>query len=161
MRMNTRFRSSRRERGVMLIEALIAILIFSIGILAVVGMQGVAIKSVTDSKMRSDAALLANELIAQMWTDQAPAPNPGNNIALYSYPGSGSVPTRLQAWVARIKAKLPGTTDPAVQPKVSLSPAGGTPNGATVTIQVFWRLPEEASLGLPPHNHTVVASIYF
>ena len=72
----------------MLIEALLAILIFSIGILAVVGMQSVAIKSVTDSKYRSEAAFLANELIAQMWTDQG-------NIGLYNYPGSGTVPTKL------------------------------------------------------------------
>jgi len=62
--MRKELQSRGRERGVMLIEALIAILIFSIGILAVVGMQGVAIKNVTESKYRSEAAFLANELIS-------------------------------------------------------------------------------------------------
>lgn len=142
-----------RERGVMLIEALIAILIFSIGILAVVGMQSAAIKSVTDSKMRSEAALLADELIAQMWADQG-------NIAAYNYPGTGTVPARLTDWISRVD-KLPGAV--AVPPIVTV-PLPGTPpataSGATVQIQIFWRLPEETSKGLPPHNHTVIVSIF-
>ena len=89
-----------REEGVMLIEALIAILIFSIGILAVVGMQATAIKNVTESKSRSEAAFLAEELMAQMWIDQNINPatqlNTSNvNTANYNYPGSGTVPARL------------------------------------------------------------------
>jgi type IV pilus assembly protein PilV len=148
-----------QQEGVMLIEALIAILIFSIGILAVVGMQGIAIKGVTESKSRSDAALLANELIAQMWADQG-------NIAQYNYPGSGTVPGRLgtisppAGWIGRVM-KLPGAA--SVLPRVTV-PAPGTPaatvSGATVQIQVFWQLPEEASLGLPPHDYTVIVSIF-
>jgi len=151
----------KRERGVMLIEALIAILIFSIGILAIVGMQGVAIKSVSESKMRSEAALLASELIAQMWSDRG-------NIALYNYPGSGSVPARLgkltppTGWIGRV-ANLPGAADNL--PKVTV-PLPGTPaanaSGATVKIEIFWQLPEEAALSPrpAPHNHTVIVSIF-
>jgi type IV pilus assembly protein PilV len=161
MKMSREFSGLKREHGVMLIEALIAILIFSMGILAVVGMQGAAIKSVTDSKMRSEAALLANELIAQMWNDQG-------NIASYSYAGSGSPPARLgnvsppDGWIGRVM-KLPGVTSTTLLPKVTV-PAPGTPaattSGATVEIQLFWQLPEEASKGLPPHNHTVIVSIF-
>ena len=33
-------------------------------------------------------------------------------------------------------------------------------SGATIMIQIFWQMPEEASQGLPPHNHTVIASIF-
>ncbi len=58
---------ANRQSGVMLIEALIAILIFSIGVLGIIGLQGTAVKASTDSKYRSEAALLANELIGQMW----------------------------------------------------------------------------------------------
>ena len=156
-----------REEGVMLIEALIAILIFSIGILAVVGMQATAIKNVTESKSRSEAAFLAEELMAQMWIDQniSPAPvqvNTSNvNVANYNYPGSGSVPARLgtisppTGWIGRVTTKLPGATN--VLPKVTIT--NGTPSGATVKIEIFWQLPEEATLGLPPHSHTVMASI--
>ena len=37
-------------------------------VLAVVGMQSAAVKAASDAKYRSDANLLANELIGQMWT---------------------------------------------------------------------------------------------
>ena len=151
-----------REKGVMLIEALIAILIFSIGILAVVGMQGAAIKNVTESRYRSEAAFLAGELMAQMWIDQNINPatqiNTSNvSVANYNYAGSGTVPLRLTTWVGRVNAKLPGSTQPGVKPKVTVTNPTGS--GATVRIDIFWQLPEESTLGLPPHSHTVMASI--
>lgn len=149
------------QKGVMLIEALIAILIFSIGILAVVGMQSVAIKNVTESRSRSEAAFLASELLAQMWIDQnisAAGANTSNvTVANYDYQGTGSVPARLAGWIARVNGKLPGSTQAGVKPKVTITNAGTS--GATVSIQLFWQQPEEASLGVPPHTYVVVASI--
>lgn len=97
-----------RERGVMLLEALIAILIFSVGILALVAMQGFAIATVSDAKYRADASFLANELISRMWVDRA-------NLAAYAWPG-GSAPGLL-AWIAKVNAELPqsaGMNDPQV-----------------------------------------------
>jgi type IV pilus assembly protein PilV len=158
MKMRKQLQAPGRERGVMLIEALIAILIFSIGILAVVGMQSVAIRNVTESKHRSEAAFLVSELTSQMWTDAI-------NIGQYSYPGSGSVPAKLVNWMARVDANLPGAT--VTRPKVTVTPPAPIvpplpipPVGATVTIELFWQLPEEASAGLPPRNYTVVSSIF-
>ena len=68
--------SSRRHRqsGAMLLEALIAILMFSLGVLGIVGLQAVSIKLAGDAKYRSDAALLAEEMLGQMWaSDRVPA----------------------------------------------------------------------------------------
>jgi type IV pilus assembly protein PilV len=149
--MRTHSKAPKRQDGVMLLEALIAILIFSIGILAVVGLQAVSIRNVTDSKHRTEAAFLANKLLSQMWTD-------AGNIAFYAYPGSGVVPSRLGGpggWMDQVNARLPAA---AVPPIVTIT--GASPAGATVTIQVRWQLPEEQSQGLPPHNYTVVASVY-
>ena len=53
-------RAGSRQRGATLLEALIGILIFSVGILALVGMQALAIKHMSDAKYRSDAAFFAN-----------------------------------------------------------------------------------------------------
>ena len=63
--------SRQGQRGVMLIEALIGILIFSIGILALLGMQAVAMSATIDAKYRSEASFLANEVIGVMWADPA------------------------------------------------------------------------------------------
>ena len=155
MRANTRFPAPGRERGVMLIEALVAILIFSIGILAVVGMQAVAIKDVTSAKYRSEAAFLAQELLAQMWTDNG-------NIGNYAYSGMGGVPVKIQPWVNRVQTRLPDGANqpPTITLTNPLPAAPAAPTGATVQIVVKWRLPEEATQGLPAHSHTVIAYVY-
>jgi type IV pilus assembly protein PilV len=68
--------SLKTQRGMMLLEGLIAILIFSLGILAVVGMQSASVRHTTDAKHRLDASFLANQSIGMMWVDR-------NNLANY------------------------------------------------------------------------------
>lgn len=58
------------QRGVVLLEALIAILIFSMGILAVVGLQAAMLKNTSDSKYRADASYIAQQRVGQIWVDQ-------------------------------------------------------------------------------------------
>lgn len=54
----------------MLLEALIAILIFSMGILAVVGLQAAMVRNASDSKFRADASYIAQQRVGQIWVDQ-------------------------------------------------------------------------------------------
>jgi len=62
-----------RQQGVVIIEALIAILIFSMGILALVGLQAAMLQNTTASKFRSDASYIAQQRIGRMWADPANA----------------------------------------------------------------------------------------
>ncbi|MEI7613152.1 MAG: prepilin-type cleavage/methylation domain-containing protein [Betaproteobacteria bacterium] len=64
--------SPATQQGIVLLESLIAILIFSFGVLAIVGLQASMIKSTSDAKYRSEASYIAQQRIGQMWTD------PGN-----------------------------------------------------------------------------------
>jgi type IV pilus assembly protein PilV len=64
------------HQGVVLLEAMIAILIFSMSVLAIVGLQAAMIKNTADSKFRADASYIAQERIGLMWSD------PGN-VASY------------------------------------------------------------------------------
>jgi len=57
------------QQGVVLIEAMIAILIFSLGILAIVGLQATMIKATADAKYRSEASYIAQTRLGQMWAD--------------------------------------------------------------------------------------------
>lgn len=133
------------QRGVTLLEALLGILIFSIGILAVVGMQSMAVRSVSESKYRMDASFLANQIIGEMWGNRT-------NLASYSYTSGGTPPAVAAAWVTRVANALPGTT--ANPPSILV-------NGNNVTVTVRWQHPEEAKLNPPPapHMHRVIASI--
>jgi type IV pilus assembly protein PilV len=85
------------QQGVVLLEAMIAILIFSIGVLAIIGLQAAMIKNTADSKYRAEASYIAQTRIGQMWAD------PGN---LASY-----IETNTD-----ISASLPGGTRTVTQP---------------------------------------------
>lgn len=63
--------ANRAQKGIVLLEALIAILIFSMGILAIVGLQAAMVKNTTDSKFRADASYIAQQQLARMWADPA------------------------------------------------------------------------------------------
>jgi type IV pilus assembly protein PilV len=144
--MNTRLQ--KKQKGSMLLEALIAILIFSMGILALMGMQATAINTVSESKYRSNAGFLANRIIGQIWTDRA-------NLASYACSpctttGTGNVDTR--AWATEIQSgalQLPGVTDAANQPTITL----GANN--QVQIQIFWQAPNMPA----QRNHMVISYI--
>lgn len=131
-----------RQRGATLLEALIGILIFSIGILALVGMQALAIKHMSDAKYRSDAAFFANEIIGQMWV------NRGNLGTTYAFGGSGTPPPAIDGWVTSIRNGLPGVTASANLPIITVV-------GTTVTVTVRWQLPGGADV----HRHITMAYI--
>lgn len=59
------------QKGVALLEALIALLIFSMGILALVGLQTAMISNTTGSKYRADASYLVQQRLSELWGDPA------------------------------------------------------------------------------------------
>jgi len=59
----------KSQGGMMLLEVLVSILIFSIGLLGTVAMYARSIQNSVASEDRARASLLANELVATMWTN--------------------------------------------------------------------------------------------
>jgi type IV pilus assembly protein PilV len=62
--------SSTTQGGVALLETLIAILVFSLGVLGVIGLQAAMIKHTGDARYRIEAAYLAQQRLGAMWMDQ-------------------------------------------------------------------------------------------
>ena len=133
--------SNTRQRGATLLEALIGILIFSVGILALVGMQALAIRHMADARYRSEASFLANEIIGSMWVRKG-------NLGDFAYPGA-TVPG-VDNWVAGIEKTLPGVSGGTNAPTIDVA-------GSRVTVTVRWQLPG-ATEG---HQHITVAYIYW
>ena len=150
----------KSQSGVMLLEALIAILIFSLGVLGVIGMQASAVKASRDAKYRTDAGLLANELIGQMWsgnrdgaTLQANFQGDGNQTGPTNILTDGPIYT---AWQARVASTLPGTVaNPSV---VTVVPGvvGPPRTSSLVTVTVSWSAPNEQVA----HRYRVVVQIF-
>lgn len=61
------------QHGIVLIEAMVAILIFSIGILGIVGMQANMVKNTSDAKYRAEASHIAQKRIGEIWADPSNA----------------------------------------------------------------------------------------
>lgn len=157
--MLTRQAIRRGQEGAMLLEALIAILIFSMGILALIGLQGVAIKQTSDAKYRADAAFLASQIISQMWAD-----NPANiptyahyatitNANTCTFGGSASGNGNVTAWIGSagtngtVVGNLPGAT--SARQHISIAA------GNLVTVQVCWQQPGTTDWS----RHVVTAQI--
>ncbi len=143
-------RPIREQAGVMLLEALIAILVFSLGILSLVALQATSIKLVGDAKYRTDATLLANRLIGQMWVS-------GGSLADFDTSTPGAA---YNAWLADVSGPegLPGVVAASsgvtsTLPVVAVDPATGQ-----VVITLFWRTPEMPA-NEAGHRHVVVSQV--
>ena len=139
----TTTKSKAGQRGATLLEALIGILIFSVGILALVGMQALAIRHMADARYRSEASFLANEMIGRRWVTKG-------NQASYAFAGSGSPPAARDNWVTTIQGTLPGVSAGTNLPIVDVS-------GSRVTVTVRWQVPGASE----QHQHITVAYIYW
>ena len=139
-------RSLRRaEAGFTLLEALVALLIFSIGFLALIALQITSIRMSSNAKYRSDAALLANQMIANLWvSDRVPA----NMQTAYGTGGAN-----YDTWLGNVQATLPGVAAAAASaPTVQIG------NDGTVTIDLYWKAPNEQAADAA-HRYTAVAQI--
>lgn len=151
----------RQQSGSFLLEALIAILIVSLGVLGSVGLLARSIQDVDDARNRAEAAALANGLIAEMWmTDRLTA----NLTANYSStPGTATGYTDFKALV---ESRLPSASSYppdvviASGPIVPANPALQT--NSMVTITIYWQPPSALKTQTtqpPPHRFDITASI--
>ncbi len=138
MKTRTFIPQRRKQSGVMLLEALIGILIFSLGILALVGMQAIAVRLSTDARDRAEASNLASQLVGDMWTNRA-------TLANYAYDGTGTPPAALQDWVDQVEASLPDADDNPPTVTIAASALGASV-GTETTITLRWRNPSETSV---------------
>jgi type IV pilus assembly protein PilV len=104
--------SQFQQKGAILLEALIAVVIFSFGLLALAGLQAVMIKNTDDAKYRAEASFIAQQKLGEIWTDAS------NNAGLAGYAETVATP------------QLPnGSTTVGVDPN------------RLVTVTVTWQLP--------------------
>jgi type IV pilus assembly protein PilV len=104
---------ARLQRGSVLIEAMVAVVIFSMGVLALVGLQSAMIKNSGDNRYRAEAQLIAQTHIANMMAY-------GGDAASYI----------SQVDQNRIKAQLPNGT-------LTFSAL----TNSMVTVTIGWQVP--------------------
>jgi type IV pilus assembly protein PilV len=113
----------RREQGVALVEAIVAVVLLGIGLLGAIGMQARSMSALADSGMRAEATIAADRLIGMMTLDAA-------NASAYVLAPGGTPGTALQPWYADTRTRVPNA-----QIEVKVAPAA---NRTRVEINITW-----------------------
>jgi type IV pilus assembly protein PilV len=132
---------NKKQQGVILLESLMAILIFSLGILSIVALLGVSVKNSSSAKYRTEASLLANQVIGQMETGQRTY---AALLAGYASPAG----TNFVTWQTTVADTLPGVSG-ANLPTIEIAA------DQTATITVRWQAPGDNAA----HKFVTIAKI--
>jgi type IV pilus assembly protein PilV len=132
-----------RQRGSYVLEALIALLLFSFGVLGLAGTIANSVRATSDARYRSEAANLAGAMVAEMWTMSA--------AQLDAQFGTNGA--RLANWQNKAASLLPSAG--SIPPSVDLTQPGLSLQSRTVIITVYWQLPGASEL----HRYILTAQI--
>lgn len=87
------------QQGMALIEVLVAVLLVSLGMLGLVGLQSASVAMLSDTRYRVEAAALTDELMSRIWIETS------SNSTLPAYANDATV---LPAdWLLKVN-RLPG-----------------------------------------------------
>lgn len=131
----------RHAQGFALLEALVAILLFVLGILGLMGLQASMTLAQTETRARSEAAYLAQELIGLMWADIGNIDDYAITAGTPGVPG-GAPPTSAsctagacERWLAKMQNVLPqGNAESTIT-----ATSGNDSTNAAITI--YWTMP--------------------
>ncbi|MBP7566732.1 MAG: hypothetical protein KA795_12050 [Burkholderiaceae bacterium] len=162
------------QGGMILLEALMAMLIFSLGILGLVGVSGIAIGAQSDAQYRTDANALATELAQRIWlaTDRTSTTTLRESLAGFQHRptentddpchftgdeatnvGTVNAGTIVEEWITRVREgdrRLPGA-EADMQSIVVDTDADGFNR---VQITVCWKAGADV-----PRRHTYVTLV--
>ena len=127
------------QQGSYLLEVLIAILLFAFGVLGLVGLLASSVRASNEARFRSEAAYIANGMISDMWTMDAPT-------MTTQFAGGGA---KLVAWTSKASSLLPLSTV-----AVTMTP-GLSSQSSTVDVKITWKLPGSTET----HNYIMTAQI--
>lgn len=161
-------RSAHQQLGMTLIESLIALLLFSLGILALVGMYSRAIASASDAQYRVEAANLANELLQAVSAGVARDPTGAvlpASLSSFQYleastvcgatSGTTTEPPALTGWFTRVRTVRSGLPDSATAGYQHISADTSAAAFNRVVVTLCWQVPNQTA----PHSHTVIGYI--
>ena len=116
------------QSGGSLLEGLLAILIFSVGMLSLLMLLSASLVETGNARYRSEASLLASDLVAQMWTGD-------RSLVELRARFTKTESEDYRRWLAAVHSRLPGTSGTTNLPTISID------DQRQVKIQMFWQAP--------------------
>lgn len=124
---NWRCSISGLHRGFTLIEILVTVIVLSIGLLGLAGLQAVSLKFNSTAYQRSQATILIYDMVERMRAN--PSQVSAYINCIYGGACAGTVQQDIQAWQNAIVATLPGAVIP---------PDAITLSGGILNIKITW-----------------------
>jgi type IV pilus assembly protein PilV len=141
------------QAGFTLIEVLVSLLVFSVGVLALVGLQGQAVRFASDAQHRASATFLADQLLARMLISDK------TTLSTFAHNPTGTTkcaPTAAAStnaivveWLTEVSQALPRAVSASQQ--ITVDTATGQ-----VTVKLCWQNDESALVA--DQNHQLVVS---
>jgi type IV pilus assembly protein PilV len=125
--------SSRRQLGASLIEVLVALLIFSFGLLGLAGLYARGAPAPYENQNVIGVQVAADSLMAALATDMAGLPNCG--VTKVSDPKS--MPSWLQDWLTQAQAQIPSLAVTIV-PGADASGNSCSSTSCGITATLYW-----------------------
>lgn len=163
-----RAKFQRSQSGSFMLEALIGILVFSLGVLAIIALQANAIAVQTDAQYRIEAANFADRILGEINLNVARdvatgtvnttdllsfAHQPIGSVPTCSFSGTASTNPLVTNWATAVIStagtRLPGSSSSTQQILVD------TANANRVTVILCWRSPNDTAFRF----HRVIAYV--
>jgi type IV pilus assembly protein PilV len=142
-----------RAGGMTLIEVLVTLVIISVGLLGVAALQLTTLRNNYDAYVRSQAAMLAADLLDRMRANRDDALAGRYVAAIGPFAGTGTAwQADLAAWKATLAAQLPNG-DGSVQ----TAAVDAALQVTLVSVTIQWS--ERTDVGVVPVTFTTVSSI--
>jgi type IV pilus assembly protein PilV len=132
-----------RSRGMFLLEALLALVVFSLSMLGLLGLLAHALRESGSAHWRGEAFDVASAALSRMWAE-----DPAALAARYDSASDGPGYRALLAAAVR----LPGVSAASNAPLVTIDEAASATRRVSVT--VYWQLPAERNA-----HHAAVAGV--
>lgn len=123
-----------KSRGMFLLEALLALVVFSVGLLGLLGLVAAALRESGSARWRGEAFDVASATLSRMWAEDPSA-------LASSYDGATDGPGYRALLDAAMR--LPGVSAGVNAPLVTIEDAAT--GSRRVLVTVFWQLPAERS----------------
>jgi len=118
----------RTQRGIALLEALLAVLMLAIGLMGTLAMQARSVADLSEAGLRAEATIAANQLLGAMNADR-------KNLLSYGVSAGGAPAGPTADWHNEVLTRVPGAK---VEVKVADKSAEFT-NRVEVDIAIGWQ----------------------
>lgn len=116
------------QRGGSLLEGLLAIVLFSVGLMSLLMLLSASLVETGNARYRSEASMLASDLIAQMWTGD-------RSLTELRARFTESTSEDYQRWLDTVHSRLPGTSGTTNLPTITID------DQRRVKILIRWQAP--------------------